>query len=215
MRHLLSRLKQVLFFTVSPCFISPPVAGMAPPGSSPYPCLISRTTAIPPDCPLYSNGKQPNSTCGPSCPRLSSIAGHADDKAAPRFTKSRVVCIDGPVDDLSGENDGQSRSRGPSPSQLAHLRIGQEPFALPLAVLRRQPARIAGIRDLPPVIRRVANPRQRVHRLACHHRLRAQAMVELCHPGAPDGERRLPAEARQDLLLDDAPAGTGRGRTTS
>ena len=32
---------------------------------------------------------------------------------------------------------------------------------------------------------RVVDPRQRVHHLVCHHRRRAQAMVQLRHPAAP------------------------------
>ena len=53
-------------------------SGDCGPASSPYPCLISRNAALPLERALSSNGKRPNSTCGPSCPRLSSIACHAD-----------------------------------------------------------------------------------------------------------------------------------------
>ncbi len=58
------------------------------PAPTPYPCLISRSTAILPDLALSSNGKRPNSTCGPSCPRLSSIARHPDHDS-PAVTASR------------------------------------------------------------------------------------------------------------------------------
>ena len=53
-------------------------SGHGPLGSSPYPCLISHSKALPPERALSSNGKRLNSSCGPSCPRLSSIACHAD-----------------------------------------------------------------------------------------------------------------------------------------
>ena len=52
-------------------------SGDCGPASSPYPCLIFRNTALPLERAPSSNGKRPDSTCGPSCPRLSSIARHA------------------------------------------------------------------------------------------------------------------------------------------
>ena len=48
------------------------------PWIKPLPFLISRSKALPPERGLSSNGRRTNSTHGPSCPRLSSIGGHAD-----------------------------------------------------------------------------------------------------------------------------------------
>lgn len=55
--------------------------------STPCPCLIAGGMAIPPEHALSSYRKRPNSSCGPSCPRLSSTARHADDGPA-AFTAS-------------------------------------------------------------------------------------------------------------------------------
>ena len=43
---------------------------------------------------------------------LCTATGQLTRKATPRFTKCRLVCIDIPVDDVPGEDDGSTRSKG-------------------------------------------------------------------------------------------------------
>jgi|GEM_PF-6537143 len=56
--------------------------------STPYLRLVSRGMAILSERALSSNRNRPNSTCGPSCPRLSSIARHTHHDP-PALTASR------------------------------------------------------------------------------------------------------------------------------
>ncbi len=80
--------------------------------------------------------------------------------------------------------------------EAAELLLGEEPFAPAFPVLHHRPARVARLRQLPPVLRRVPDAREDVDRLVRHRRRRPQGVMDFRHPRMVERQRRASSRTR-------------------
>ena len=91
------------------------------------------------------------------------------------------------------------------PAQPPQLPVGEEPLAAAFPVFHHPPARIAALRDQPPVLRRVVDTRQHVDRPVRDHRRRPQALVQRRRMSMANRQRRHAAERGFDMLAHHVP----------